>query len=116
MLSDGAQTDTISSQYSTVLILVLLDYALRLFGILRTERSRIVLILVLLDYALRLDFVRVPKGISVGLNPCSAGLCSPTQTGQRRTSLRPGGLNPCSAGLCSPTEFKTACKGFIARS
>ena len=60
-----------------VLILVLLDYALRRCPCRLRPYFVRVLILVLLDYALRPKIKKGHKEFAC-LNPCSAGLCSPT--------------------------------------
>ena len=118
----------------TVLILVLLDYALWLTknGVILPASS--VLILVLLDYALWHWVLWSKRHDEKCLNPCSAGLCSLTflkvkpwrsqslvlilvlldyalwQEFEAMLPLSCICLNPCSAGLCSPTQCEMPSK------
>ena len=103
-----------------------MEYALRVINEKRIKWTvRNVLILVLMEYALRVfGLTRLPDGV-YSLNPCSNGICSKSvlegvnQTGSRvvlilvlmeyalreRQSISmkqlERGLNPCSNGICS---------------
>ena len=67
-----------TSSCSTVLILVLLEYARRQDSIVKEFIiTTKVLILVLLEYARRQGFI-TEKQIMLRLNPCFTGICSPT--------------------------------------
>ena len=86
-----------------VLILVLMEYALRDFQ----EQDSfyclvLVLILVLMEYALRAQqFLRIEIN-SISLNPCSNGICSKRPISFKNWSEK--GLNPCSNGICSKSR------------
>ena len=66
---------TISAE-KVVLILVLMEYALREFLLYFFVFAWGVLILVLMEYALRGDRLLYYKHYIVGLNPCFNGICS----------------------------------------
>ena len=68
------------------------------------KRQKTVLILVLMEYALWLWQIRYTPLWSSGLNPCSNGICSLTmhiKTVQPQSQVC---LNPCSNGICSLIE------------
>ena len=90
--------------WATVLILVLVDYALWRQRERRVQRLFcLVLILVLVDYALWLSSEWPSTWMAVCLNPCSGGLCSLTYNDPEEPSNLYLSLNPCSGGLCSLT-------------
>ncbi len=66
------------------------------------RRHRTVLILVLMEYALWLGESLASKDINNSLNPCSNGICSLTVE-EKAKELGISCLNPCSKGICSLT-------------
>jgi hypothetical protein len=62
-------------QYGLVLILVLMEYALRDLNWPRGQRKHTVLILVLMEYALRVCLLVLYILLPLGLNPCFNGVC-----------------------------------------
>ena len=85
-----------------VLILVLMEYALRdATKLIALHKTTVVLILVLMEYALR-GSDTIPEWFYCGrsLNPCFNGICSQRliRTNLHQTLM---GLNPCFNGICS---------------
>ena len=112
-----------TSRKSTVLILVLMEYALRdgqkpsptyylslnpcfngICSARRTERrehsENVVLILVLMEYALRVSQKEKRANAHHRLNPCFNGICS-ASISVILTLVRITSLNPCFNGICS---------------
>ena len=86
-----------------VLILVLVEYALRVDGNGVKVWVSLVLILVLVEYALRVkdSFGRLNYD---GLNPCFSGICS-SRTTKTIPFRKRCCLNPCFSGICSSRDM-----------
>ena len=79
-----------------------MEDALRADSGILVDLYNVVLILVLMEDALR-DFVSAYKNaeISESLNPCSNGRCSARPSWLTRKGIDEQRLNPCSNGRCS---------------
>ena len=78
-----------------------MEYALRLGGLLFSAvLNGEVLILVLMEYALRLSTKRAAHS-KRSLNPCFNGICSAIQVGMLLFGATLTSLNPCFNGICS---------------
>ena len=77
-----------------------------MIGKVRIERYiMMVLILVLMEYALRGVFATLSPTKVLRLNPCFNGICSARYESDLINQI-PGGLNPCFNGICSASNFK----------
>ena len=129
MLSDHLSS-VLKKFSATVLILVLMEYALWLEEKMCSLEKAKVLILVLMEYALWPKQSLKNSSVFHRLNPCSNGICSLTSSAQRKLQynsrvlilvlmeyalwqqqaisgmLVQMSLNPCSNGICSLTVWK----------
>ena len=90
--------------FCNVLILILLDHALRGKTIEVKDDDGEVLILILLDHALRETNGILILSIVEGLNPYFIGPCSPSDENHSEVS-NSNRLNPYFIGPCSPSIF-----------
>ena len=82
-----------------------MEYALRVQDVLSNEMEKKVLILVLMEYALRVMAQNAFTILTLSLNPCSNGICS-KRANDLGNVLADESLNPCSNGICSKSmEF-----------
>ena len=74
------------------------------------QRIVTVLILVLMEYALEETVMSKSKGTNKSLNPCSNGICSRSYTVINSLQRWKLCLNPCSNGICSRRSIHEANK------
>ena len=81
-----------------------MEYALRVSFVKSNENNTLVLILVLMEYALREELTQLDENGVESLNPCFNGICSASsfRTQQR---LHQDSLNPCFNGICSASQM-----------
>ena len=80
-----------------------MEYALRgCHGSDIENQESAVLILVLMEYALReMNLLDVFGGYVTSLNPCFNGICSARRNAQTELAHQNWRLNPCFNGICS---------------
>ena len=84
-----------------VLILIFLEYALRVLNFLSKVYPGKVLILIFLEYALRVKKIKVMKTLLEGLNPYFFGICSTRLLEGDEAIKDYKSLNPYFFGICS---------------
>ncbi len=88
-----------------VLILVLVEYALRGKHFASIGTNKKVLILVLVEYALRdLANESLSDGRALCLNPCFSGICAARPMVLTLFKFWMKSLNPCFSGICAASN------------